>query len=70
MLRYHSGKVDRPVSLLVRVVKADEEISRKGKTICPYVLADEDIQAGWNDDSEAIPAKNEYDLDRNLQDED
>ena len=27
VVEYHSGKVDRPVSHLVRVVKADEEIS-------------------------------------------
>ena len=52
------------------MVKADEEISEKGKTICPYALADEDIQAGWNDDSEAMPAQNEYDMDRNLRDDD
>ena len=45
VLKFHSGKLNRPISRLVRVVKADEEISKKGKTICPYVLADEDIQA-------------------------
>ena len=28
VVKYHSGKVDRPVSRLVRVVKADEEISK------------------------------------------
>ena len=69
-MKYHSGRVDRPISRLVRVVKADEEISKKGKTICPYALADEDIQAGWNDDSEAMPAQNKYDMDRNLRDDD
>ena len=31
VVKYHSGKVDRPVSRLVRVVKADEQISKKGK---------------------------------------
>ena len=66
VLRYHSGKVDRPISRLVRVVKADEEISKKGKTICPYVLADEDIQADWHDDNETMPTQNEYDMDRHL----
>ena len=70
VVKYHSGRVDRPISRLVRVVKADEEISKKGKTICPYALADEDIQAGWNEDSEDIPAQNEYDMDRNHQDDD
>ena len=70
VVKYHSGRVDRPISRLVRVVKADEEISKKGKTICPYALADEDIQAGWNEDSEDIPAQNEYDMDRNLRDDD
>ena len=69
VVKYHSGRVDRPISRLVRVVKADEEISKKGKTICPYALADEDIQAGWNEDSEDIPAQNEYDMDRNHQDD-
>ena len=54
VLKYHSGKVDRPISKLVRVVKADEEISKKGKTICPYVLADEDIQANWDEEDEEV----------------
>ena len=70
VVKYHSGRVDRPISRLVRVVKADEEISKKGKTICPYALADEDIQAGWNEDSEDIHAQNEYDMDTNHQDDD
>jgi hypothetical protein len=54
VLKYHSGKVDRPISKLVRVVKADKEISKKGKTICPYVLADEDIQANWDEEDEEV----------------
>ena len=33
VVKYHAGKVDRPVSRLVRVVKADEEISKKGNCI-------------------------------------
>ena len=49
IVKYHSGTVDRPVSRLVRVVKADEEISKKGKCICPYAMADEEIQQAWNE---------------------
>ena len=70
VVRYHSGKVDRPISRLVRVVKANEEISKKGKTICPYALADEEIQAGWDEDSEDIHAQDEYGMDTNHQDDD
>ena len=70
VVKYHSGKVDRPISRLVRVVKADEEISKKGKTICPYALADEEIQAGWDEDSEDIHAQDEYGMDTNHQDDD
>ena len=69
-MRYHSGKVDRPISRLVRVVKADEEISKKGKTICPYALADEEIQAGWDEDSEDLHAQDEYGMDTNHQGDD
>ena len=70
VVKYHSGKVDRPVSRLVRVVKADEEISKKGKTICPYASADEEIQAGWNEDNEDLHAQDEYGMDTNHQDDD
>ena len=70
VVRYHSGKVDRPISRLVRVVKADEEISKKGKTICPYALADEEIQAGWDEDSEDLHAQDEYGMDTNHQGDD
>ena len=70
MVKYHSGRVDRPISRLVRVVKANEKISKKGKTICPYALADEEIQAGWNEDSEDIHAQDEYGMDTNHQDDD
>ena len=69
VVKYHSGRVDRPISRLVRVVKANEEISKKGKTICPYALADEEIQAGWNEDSEDIHAQDEYGMDTNHQDQ-
>ena len=70
VVKYHSGKVDRPVSRLVRVVKADEEISKKGKTICPYAIADEEIEAGWNEDNEDLHAQDEYGMDTNHQDDD
>ena len=60
MNKKFTDKLCWDISRLVKGVKADEESSRKGKTICPYVLADEDIQASWNDDKE----------DSNLQDED
>ena len=49
IVRYHSGTVDRPVSRLVRVVKADEKISEKGKCICPLAMADEVIQQAWDE---------------------
>ena len=70
MVRYHSGKVDRPISGLVRVVKANEEISKKGKTICPYAFADEEIQASWDEDSEDIHAQDEYGMDTDHQNDD
>ena len=71
VLKYHSGKVDRPVSRLVRVVKADEEISKKGKCICPYAIADKEIQAGWNEEEEEkIPEPEENDMATGHQDDD
>ena len=41
-------------------MKADEEISKEGKSICPYAIADEEIQAGWNEEEEEnLPAPEE-----------
>ena len=60
VVKYHAGTVDRPVSRLVRVVKADENISKKGKSICPYAIADEEIQEAWNDEEDTnLPAPEE-----------
>ena len=71
VVKYHAGKVDRPVSRLVRVVKADEEISKKGKSNCPYAIADEEIQAGWNEEEEEnLPAPEENDMAASHQDDD
>ena len=70
VVKYHSVRVDRPVSRLVRVVKADKEISKKGKSVCPYAIAVEEIQAGRNEEEEEnLPAPEENDMAASHQDD-
>ena len=40
IVNYSNGLVDRPISRLVRIVKALEQIPAKGKCFCPLAEAD------------------------------
>ena len=49
-MKYHAGQVDRPVSKLVRIVKAGEQISETGQEICPLFQATQKIHEAWDDE--------------------
>ena len=44
IVKYSNGKVDRPISKLVVVVRANEQIPDKGKCFCPIAETDEQVQ--------------------------
>ena len=65
IVKYSNGKVDRPVSKLVRGVKAKETIQDKGKCFCPLAEADEQVQ----DDHEELLEPGDMDMAASRQDE-
>lgn len=44
IVKYSQGKLNRPISKLVRIVKANETIPVKGKCFCPLAKADEQLK--------------------------
>ena len=44
--------MDRPVGKLIRIVKANKQISEKGQEIFPLSQANEEIQEAWDDEEE------------------
>ena len=44
VVKYHGGQVDRLIGKLVMIVMAGEQISEKGRGICPLSQANEEIQ--------------------------
>ena len=44
IVKYSKGRVDRPISKLVVVVRADEQIPTKEKCFCPLAETDEQVQ--------------------------
>ena len=55
IVKYSNGKVDRPISKLVVVVRADEQIPDKGKCFCPIAETDEQVQEDDEKQEEGPP---------------
>ena len=70
IVKFSNGKIARPVSRIVRVVKANEQIGHRGKCICPYAEADEQVQDDHEEQEEDLPAPDDIDMAANHQDED
>ena len=69
-MKYSNGKVDRPISKLVVVVRADEQIPAKGKCFCPIVETDELIQEDDEIQEEILPDQNDLEAASSLPDGD
>ena len=55
IVQYSNGKVDRPISKLVVVVRADEQIPDKGKCFCPIAEKDEQVQKDDEKQEDGLP---------------
>ena len=62
-------QVNRPISKLVNIVKANETIAAKGKFFCPLAEVDEQVQEEQEDQEEGPPGPDELDGAASLQDE-
>ena len=70
IVKYSNGQVNRPISKLVRIMKAYETIPAKGKCFCPLAEVDEQVQEEQEDQEEGPPGPDELDAAASLQDED
>ena len=70
IVKYSNGKVDRPISKLVVVVRADEQIPAKGKCFCPTVQTDDMLQEDEEIQEEILPDQNELEEASSLPDGD
>ena len=69
IVKYSQGQVNRPISKLVRIVKANETIPAKRKCFCPLAKADEQVQEEQADQEVGPPGPDEFAA-VDLQDED
>ena len=69
IVKYSNGKVDGPVSKLVRVVKAKETIQDKVKCFCPLAEAFEQVQDDHEEQEEELPEPGDIDMAASSQDE-
>ena len=67
---YSNSQVDRPISRLVRIVKANEITPAKGKSSCPLAEVDEQVQESHEDPEEGPPGPVDLDAAASHQDED
>ena len=61
IVKYSNGQVDRPISKLVVVVRADEQIPAKGKCFCPLAEADEQVQESHEEQEVGPPGPDDWD---------
>ena len=61
IVKYSNGRVDRPISKLVVVVRADEQIPAKGKCFCPLAETDEQVQENHEEQEVETPGPDDED---------
>ena len=69
ILKYRNGQVNRPISKLVHIVKANETIPAKGICFCPLAEVDGQVQEEQENQEEGTPGPDELDGAASLQDE-
>ena len=70
IVKYSNGQVDRPISRLVRIVKANEIIPAKGNCFCPLAEVDEQVQESHEDQEEGPLGPDDLDAAASHQDGD
>ena len=70
IVKYSNGQIDRLISTLVGIVKANEIIPAKGKCFYPLAEVDEQVQESHEDQEEGPPGPDDLDAGASHQDGD